>query len=240
MKRLSFLLLLASPICALAAGGLVPERLPADRFGDLRKESPFVLATVEKEKGPDLPPWSQNLYIGSVAKYREGGVERDWVTVKDRTQPGTLINLFGTDPNAEGYQLVKLIWSDDPKKTKADIKKGTDLATIEVDQAAYGPGSAAVPGPGGKPPGPMGVPIPGGAGAIRPPGVQPPPGLTGVRPGQIPQPAMPPVARPGGAIPRPAGQVALPQPASPGMQGTSPATSRQRIRVINNNPTGPQ
>ena len=243
MKRLSFLLFVASPLGALAAGAVIPERLPADRFNDLKKESPFVVATAVAEKGPDLPPWSQNLYIGSVAKFNEGGQEKDWVTVRDRTQPGTLINLFGTDANADGYQLVKLIWSEDPKKTKADIKKGTDLATIEVDQAAYGPGAAPpVPGPGIRPgQGPIGVPIAPGANAIRPPGAQMPQTLGAPRPVQLPQGAPPPpAARPGAQIPRPAGQVSLPQPVSPGMQGTSPATSRQRIRVINNNPGAPQ
>lgn len=141
------------------------------RFAALREDSPFILAT----KGPDVPPpgplWSDNLYIGSVARYMQNGVEKDWVVVRDRAQPGTLFTLSGTDPNLDGFQLVKLIWSEDPKKTKADIKKGPDQATIAVDQAAYGPGTAPMgapkmtnPGPKMPPPVPPGLP---GANAVK-------------------------------------------------------------------------
>jgi len=145
MKGIHFLFLMAGLTGVANAAGTLPERLPVDRFAKLKEKSPFVLGSWGPPPPPPGPSWSENLYIGCAAKWTEGGEDKDWVVIKDRSQPGALIQLFGAGPNSEGYQLVKLMWADDPRKTKADIKKGTDLATVAVDQAAFSVG--AVPGP---------------------------------------------------------------------------------------------
>lgn len=221
------LLIGATPIAFSAA---VPERHPETRYAKLRAESPFAVATAEAPKEEEKIPWAQNLYVGSVAKFKQNSEEKDWVILKDRTQPGTLIQLFGSDVNAEGYQLVKLEWSEDPKKTKASVKKGTEFATIEMDQAAF-TAPVAVPQPAQRPqaqvakqPGvPGGIPVP--AGGIRPPAAT------------INRPATPAV-RPPVTIPRPTNlpPAITPQQPNPGVgpAGANPSgtNTRQRIRVI--------
>lgn len=230
LMRLPLILLLGASPIAFGAASAVPERLPESRYAKLRADSPFAVATAEAPKEPEKISWAQNLYVGSVAKFVQNSVEKDWVILKDRTQPGALIQLFGNDPNEEGYQLVKLEWSEDPKKTKASVKKGTEFATIEMDQAAF-TATAPAPQPGPKPgvPQPPGMPIQGANPSIRPP-------TTINRPST-------PVVRPPVAIPRPTNlppTVAQPQsklPTAPNNpQGVPNANTRQRIRVIPTNP----
>jgi len=230
---LCLLLALSGGVPEVFGAAATPERFPETRYAKLRAESPFAVATAQEVKEEKIP-WAQNLYIGSVAKMKQDGDEKDWVIIKDRTQPGTLIQLFGTDPNAEGYQLVKLEWAEDPKKTKASVKKGTEFATIEMDQMAF---TAPAPMPQGMPKPvtqPGAVPAPGVNPAVRP---QVP---AGYRPSPVATPMRiaTPAARPPVQIPRPANlPPALPQtnPIQPGAAQPN-ANTRQRIRVIPSNP----
>lgn len=223
------LLLLASASAAFAATSAVPEPFPATRYDKLRADSPFAVATAVEKEEPEKISWAQNLYLGPVAKYKVAGEEKDWIVIKDRTQPGTLIQLLGNDVNAEGYQLVKLEWTDDPKKMKAQVKKGTEFATLEMDQAAFA-STAPIPAPAQAQrvmPGQPNVPgaMPAQPNAIRPPNV----------PGAINKPGAPGV-RPPVSIPRPTTlPPAVTQPPQPGAPQAAPApNTRSRIRVIPN------
>ncbi len=219
------LLFLARVSLAGAVTAVIPDRLPHDRYDKLRSEPFFAVATAV-EKPVEKEPWAQNLYLGSVAKQKKDGVDVDWVIVKDRTQPGTLIQLVGSEPK-EGYQLVKLEWSEEPRKTKAQIKKGTEFATIEMDQAAFT--ATASPQIPNRPAAP-GAAVPA---AVNRPGM-PQPATNIARPG-MPQP--PTQARPPVQIPRPANlppalpQATAPQPASPNNNAV-----RSRVRVIPSKP----
>jgi len=250
------LLLLAATSAAFAANtavpevekttksSVVPQRFEESRYEKLRSNAPFALATAEAPKEV-VEPWAQNLYLGSAAKLKDAGTEKDWVVIKDRTQPGTLIQLTGTDEN-DGLQLVKLEWAEDPRKTKATVKKDTEFATLEFDQMAFTASAAPVPmpQPGGgqkmpqpsvvpRQPGlPPAMPVPAGSNAIRPPSST----------GTINRPTVPGgmgVPRPPVSIPRPSnlppaiGQPGMPQ--NPAMAPTN--NTRQRIRVIPSNPT---
>lgn len=235
------LLFLAAAPLASAVTAVTPDRLPHDRYNKLRSEPFFAVATAA-EKPVEKEPWAQNLYLGSVAKQKKDGVDVDWVIIKDRTQPGTLIQLVGSEPK-EGYELVKLEWSEDPRKTKAQIKKGTEFATVEMDQAAFTAtaspqiparpaGAGAVVAPGGARPGMQpGMPQPAN---IARPGM-PQPATNIARPG-VPQP--PTQVRPPVQIPRPTNlPPALPQTTVP--QSTSPNNNnavRSRVRVIPSKP----
>lgn len=216
--------ILLSWVAAWPARGesIVPERFLANRYDRLRSQSPFQLATVE-EMPTEAPKvdWAEGLYVGSVARLTDKGVEKDWVVLRNRSDVGTMIQLFGNEPNAEGYQIVKIEWSEDPRKTKVSIKRGEQFATIEPDQAAFGTGGASAGNPQGVPaPGYRGAPVP----APVPPG-------SGIRPpGQINR--IPPIPRPNMA---PGG---IPQPQiNPAASGTPGAPEpRRRIRVINSPP----
>lgn len=224
---------------APVAASVIPQRHTETRYAKLRSNSPFALATAEAPK-EEVIPWAQNLYLGGGSKIKQEGVEKDWAVIKDRTQPGSLIQLFGNEENKEGYQLVKLEWSEDPKKTKATVKKGTEFATLEFDQGAFTSAAPApMPQPGGQKPMPVGMPrqpgmpqampVPAGSNAIRPPTTM----------GTINRPATPmPGARPPVTIPRPANmQPAMPQPGMPQNPAMAPGNnSRQRIRVIPSQP----
>lgn len=231
-----------TPATPAATPSAVPQRLPEVRYEKLRSNSPFAVATAAEAPKEDVIPWAQNLYVGSVAKMKEDGTEKDWVVIKDRTQPGGLIQLFGNEVNQEGYQLVKLEWSEEPRKTKASVKKGTEFATIEFDQAAF-TSSAPAPQPSGQKP-PQGVPRTQGA-LPGMPGVPIQPGANAIRPptagATIGRPSTPPGMRPPVSIPRPTNlPPAINQPAMPQNPAMAPGgantNTRQRIRVIPSNP----
>jgi hypothetical protein len=235
--RVLLFLAATSVACAVTAPTPLPDRLPHERYEKLRSEPFFAVATAV-EKPVEKEQWAQNLYLGSAAKRKTDGVDEDWVIIKDRTQPGTLIQLTGSEPK-EGYQLVKLEWSEDPRKTKAQIKKGTEFATVEMDQAAFTATSSPQVPP--RPAGPGGVMAPGGAR----PGMQPPPGMpqpggmvkptTNVARPSVPQPSA--QARPPVQIPRPTNlPPALPQATAPQPVNPNGTAVRSRVRVIPSKP----
>lgn len=216
-----------------ADDSIAPQRLPSTRYAKLRTELPFSVATAAEKPEEPTVSWAQNLYLGSVARSSLGGTDQDWVIVKDRTQPGVLIVLDGYEPNNDGYQLVKLEYSDDPKKTRASIKKGGEFATLEPDQAAY-TSSAPVPPPAAAPRSP-GVAVPGSSQVPAPGGIRPAvPTNPSIRPPSpaIPRPNVPP------AVPQQVRPLPLPGQATvPGQQPQNPAVAnRPRTRVINSRP----
>jgi hypothetical protein len=214
-------MLLAAGAFASAEQSVAPQRFPANRYEKLKVDSPFAPATAPEKPVDPGPSVFQNLYLGSAAKMREDGVDKEWIVVRDRSDIGRIMQLSGTEPNSEGFQLVNIEWSDDPKKIKAKIKKGTEFGTLESDQGAWGsPGAGVLPSPvGARPagsprPGVPSVPIPNGNTAIRPPQAIPGRGPAIPRPTNIPQPGVRPQAYP---------------QANPAQN----ADPRKRIRVIN-------
>ena len=219
MKAPRLLSVLALLPCTSAWAGVIPEPLPSSRYDRMLDQSPFAVATPTAAPVEKVEGWAANLYLGPVAHITKDGVERDFVVVKSRSDPTGSFTLIGNTEGPDGIQLVKLDWSDNPAKAKAVVKKGTETATLEVNQADFTspPVPVAQPRPGG---GPQGVPIPNAASAIRRPTNAPP------------QPVIP---RPTGTYPTavnpaPAKPVSAPNTQNPNIQNPN---DRKRIRVIN-------
>ncbi len=122
-----------------------PDRLPGERYTRLRAEAPFALSTAPVKLEP-REPWEQNLYIASAARIQRGGIDHDWVVLRDRTQAGRIIQLVDGEPK-DGYELLKLEWSPDPRQTKASVKKDGECRQVTMDRAAFLPDSVAAPRP---------------------------------------------------------------------------------------------
>jgi hypothetical protein len=167
-------------------------------------------------------------------------VTHDYVTVRSQDQRVSFY-LYGDDvskePDAEGVSIDHIEWNrTDPGKTKVYLKKGPDVASVEISEVAQATASAApsaVP-QRGNPAIPPIVRLPNsvtppGVNRIAPPSaVQRPPGAALSRPtlpraggAALPLPGMP---TPGNQF-RPAG----PQPLPGGIQQQPP---QKRIRVI--------
>jgi hypothetical protein len=190
-----FFLLLASGVGHLAAESAIPKKAPRETYNKLVEDWPFALATAPPKPEEKVDSIFNNMFLGSAAKISEGGVEKDWVVLRDQSDPSRIIQLFGNDLNEEnGFQLLKINWTDNPKDITVDVKKGDELKKgLKSDQGAWGPGPIPVQ-PGARPAAngrPAAIPVPGGAGAIRPPGgiVTPQPrGPASPRPSNVPAP----------------------------------------------------
>lgn len=220
MKTLRLFPVLAWLPGAAALASVIPDPLPSSRYDKMLDQSPFAVATPTEAPAEKVVGWAENLYLGPVAHITKDGEEKDFVVVKSRSDPTGSFTLIGNAENPDGIQLIKLEWSENPAKAKAVVKKGTEFATLEVNQADFTNPPAPVPQRPGV--GPTGMPIPNAANAIRKPQ------------GAAPQPVIP---RPTGTYPSPVKPAPAVQPNVPTTNNQNPnnqnPNDRKRIRVIN-------
>jgi hypothetical protein len=219
MKSSALLALLATVAAGYAQDGVVPERFPLDRYSKLMGDPPFAVKTDTAAPEPPKIDWAESLYLSGASKVVENGTEKDMVFINNKGDQGASFQLYGTEPNAQGIQIVELDWHpENPAITKVTLKKGTELATLERDKAAFtGPPPSAPQPPGTRRGQPPQTVIPGTKGIIRPTGAQPPRG--------------PAVPRPNPTTAVPVPQPTLPAPAA-GAQQQGQGSERRKIRVI--------
>jgi hypothetical protein len=245
MPQLLLLATLAVAGRAAAVESAIPDPFPAERYTAMLEKSPFALAT------PPAPPpaapvkgFASDWYVSGLGQYEE----KDFVSIKSRDL-ATSFSLYGTE-EANGVTLVGVEWSNERGKSTVTIKKDSEIARLEFNQADVLPPAAPMPGAPGV----------GQAGAQVRPVLQ---GQAGARPVVTPlQPQLPVTNQPGGqarisppslqggsrmTIPRPTGAPVVNQ--VPTVTGTSNAAgpapvsndpnggdNRRRIRVINPKP----
>jgi hypothetical protein len=209
-----------------AAQPVLPEAYPAERYEQLIENSPFAVGTVqEPAAAPDAPGFAANLYVMGVAQLRDSeGKERDFVTIKSRADQSTFSLSTGAAPNRDGLELGAVEWSPRVGKSKVTIRKGTETAVLEFDQASL-----------------QAAPIAGGGGAEgmprtarpspQPPGQAVPEAVLEMMKRNSQQPPRPglPIQSPGARVLSPALRGA-PQPAA------NPGEPRRRVRVISSKP----
>ena len=159
-----------SPVSSLPVG------LQAGRFSPLAKKSPFTLASSTEE----VVDFAKDLILAGY--FRMDG--KDFVMVANRTRPERILVGAEASPSAQGLVLVKVDRdpSGDATKLKAQVRKGSETATLKYE-------AAAAPVAPGAPPQPGNVAQP----AVVPPAI----------PG-VPQPAQANPAAPGQLAPKPA------------------------------------
>jgi hypothetical protein len=146
VKLNAIFVLLTAVTAGHARDGVVPERFPMDRYQKLMSEPPFAVKTPDVVALPPKIDWAENLYLSGASKFVEGGTEKDWVYITHKSDPGVAFQLYGVEPNEQGIQIVKLDWHpENPAITKVTLKKGTELATLERDKAAFSGPPPATP-----------------------------------------------------------------------------------------------
>ena len=135
----------------------LPSALPAARYEQMIRKSPFALAT-PVVAAPATPGFAASLYVTGIAKIGNA----DFVSISSRDQQSKFSLLSG-EQGKDDISLVSVEWSDQIGKSKVTIKKGAEFAVLEFDQAAL----AAQPAQPVAPPlpmggGPPGMPQPGG------------------------------------------------------------------------------
>ncbi len=129
----------------------VPTAFDKSRYESLRTKSPFAVATAVAAPAPQAS-FAANWFVTSVARIGDA----NFATIKSRDLV-TQFSLYGDEP-VDGVVLASVNWSDTIGKSTVILRKGTETARLEFNEAqlrAPAPATAAAnPGPAGaKPPG---------------------------------------------------------------------------------------
>jgi hypothetical protein len=160
----------------------IPSALPADRYSAMGANCPFATATPTVAAPQPQASFAANWFISGIARIGDS----DFVTVKARDL-STQFSLFGNEPNSEnGVILASVNWSETIGKSTVVLRRGTETAKLEFNEAQIHSAPQAAPEPG-KP----GAPKPANVGGV-PPGTPPQmpgaptPNATGVVPPNSP------------------------------------------------------
>jgi hypothetical protein len=139
----SLLALVSVPIRAQENSSVA---FPKDRYATLRSRSPFGLATAPSVVVAPQSSFATNWYVSGIARIGND----DFVTIKSRDQ-AVQFSLFGREPeepsDPNSVALVSVTWSDAVGKSTVILRKGTETAKLEFNEAQLrGPIAAATAG----------------------------------------------------------------------------------------------
>lgn len=117
------------------------------RYESLRTKSPFALATAAAATPAPQASFAANWYVTSVARIDD----KNFATIKSRDLT-TQFSLYGDEP-FDGVMLASVNWSDTIGKSTVILRKGTETARLEFNEAQLrspAPATAAAsPAPAG-------------------------------------------------------------------------------------------
>lgn len=155
--------MLAGQLLPALADDVVPS-LPKDRYESLKARSPFALATAVATPAPQAS-FAANWYVTSIARVED----KYYVTIKGRDLK-TQFSIFG-DESFDGVSVASVNWSDAVGKSTVILRKGTETARLEFNEAQLksapvvaAAGASPVPGAGPRPVGATAIPSPHPAG----------------------------------------------------------------------------
>ena len=165
----------------LFCGALVPGRaddaalppaISKARYDGLRQNCPFSVASATPAPAAPQASFAANWFVSGIGRIGE----EYFVTIKSRDL-SQQFSLYGTHEVVDGVELASVTWSDSVGKSSVILRKGTETAKLEFNEAELhaAPPPAAKPPTGTAPPNAAGGPRPGGT-----PGIPPIPLPTGV------------------------------------------------------------
>ena len=171
-------LLFALAFQTIAAPEGLPVTVEKSRYDALRTHSPFAVATTEAPPVPQAS-FAANWYVSGIGRIGDA----DFVSIKSRDLK-TAFNLYGREEDHETHvALASVSWSDSIGKSTVILRKGTETARLEFNEAEIR-AAATAPAPG----------LPAKAGPAVPPGPAAPLMTTpayNVNGGIVPQPLPP-------------------------------------------------
>lgn len=204
------------------ASNVLPEKWKPERFDNLIQKSPFAPATPVVTQVV-APSFAANLYLSSVAVIGDQFL----IGVSSREQPSKIfLSTDQKEPGTDGITLVSVQYLEERGKSKATVKKGSETATLEFDQATLQSSAAPNPALTANQPAQMQQPIPqvngiNRAGRPRLPNGQP--AWAGVTPNGAP-----------GVPVFPGAPLVVPQNLG---QPSAPVVNGRSIRIIKSRPT---
>ncbi|WP_042725740.1 hypothetical protein [Chthoniobacter flavus] len=125
----------------------IPTAFPRNRYDAVRAHSPFAVATVEAPPSAPTASFAANWFVSGIARVGD----EDFVTIKSRDL-STQFSLFGKNDTVSGVALASVTWSEAVGKSTVTLRKGTETAKLEFNEAemkatpAPHPGTSPVPG----------------------------------------------------------------------------------------------
>jgi hypothetical protein len=127
----------------------IPQALPKGRYDAVRMHSPFAVATAETPPSAPTASFAANWFVSGIARVGD----EDFVTIKSRDL-STQFSLFGMKDIRDGVALASVTWSEAVGKSTVILRKGTETAKLEFNEAEI----KATPAPHpGTSPAPAGV-----------------------------------------------------------------------------------
>ncbi len=154
--RTAILILAASVAAATAPGGEspIPTAPPAERYARMSQHSPFALATAAAPVAPPQASFATNWFVTGIGRLNN----IDFVSIQARDL-STQFSLIGHEPNRQNeVSLVEVQWSEFIGKSTVTLRKGSEVARLEFNEAVVrGPSvtgaAAGGVGAGAKPAG---------------------------------------------------------------------------------------
>jgi hypothetical protein len=106
----------------------VPTAFDKSRYESLRTKSPFAMATAVAAPAPQAS-FAANWFVTSVARIGDA----NFATIKSRDLTAQF-SLYGDEP-VDGVTLASVNWSDTIGKSTVILRKGTETARLEFNEA---------------------------------------------------------------------------------------------------------
>jgi hypothetical protein len=199
----------------------VPQTMPLDRYAALMEKSPFAVSTAVPEPAAPAESFASNWIVTGLSKSR-GADGTPVYTAFIRSRDLSTRKVLSSDrPDEDGVTLVSVEEAAIATKAVVFVKKGSETAKVEFDQATVSASLAtSSPGAPGAPPN----------ASVRPSGAPQSP--------SVPSSSSAKPAANRSAIPRP-GSSSIPRPSAstPGQPGAAPAsTTPRRVRTVEEPP----
>ncbi len=123
---------------------VVPVAFSSDRYESLLGKSPFAVASLPPEPVAPTENFATNWVVTGLAKNRTPEGTISYTAFIRSRDLSTRIVLMGDKPNADGVSIESVTEAPIAAKSVVMVKKGTDVAKVEFDQAAISAGPAPV------------------------------------------------------------------------------------------------
>lgn len=119
------------PVRGDSAQGGIPTANPKSRYESLRAKSPFALATATAPAVAPQTTFAANWFVSGVGRIGEAY----FVSIKSRDKSKEFTLFSGETDSDAGVSLVSVDWSEAIGQSTVVIKKGTETAKLEFNEA---------------------------------------------------------------------------------------------------------
>jgi len=116
---------------AFGADDAIPSALPSDRYAGMSAHCPFAVASPVVAPSQPQASFAANWFISGIGRINDD----DFVTIKAKDL-STQFSLYGREADPQtGVALASVNWSEVVGKSTVVLRKGTETAMLEFNEA---------------------------------------------------------------------------------------------------------